>query len=111
MTRFAFGSTSSGLTAPFDCRVVLCIAADSRVPTSAFNAMTPSPAAPRPRNVLRLKSRMSFSFMGSIPGDHLVPVQHRSRDGRGRGDVHVVGVGRERPLACAREIAGGRTGG
>src|SRR6266481_8991376 len=105
MTRLAFGSTSSGLTAPFDSLVAPCIAAASRVPTSAFNAMTPRPAAPRPRNVLRLNSRTSCSFIASVPGDQLVQIQHGPRDGRHRGGLDGVGGGRQRRLAFAEELA------
>src|SRR5262245_36001158 len=109
MTRFAFAGKCNGLTAPLDDDADVCPAAASLGPSSEFNATTPSPAAPRPRNVRRLISRTNFSFMPSIPRDQFMQVQHRARDRGDRGESNRIRVLRHRRrLAAAEKRAGAR---
>src|SRR6266542_2102395 len=106
MTRLAFGGKSSGFTTPCDWKCAAFVAATSRGPSSDCKAMTPSPAAPRPRKVLRLKSRTSNSSMPSVPRNEFVHVEHRPRHRGERGHANGIDVRRQRRLALAEELAG-----
>src|SRR6185295_4308169 len=108
MTRLAFGGKSSGFTTPRDVSVGVCVSANRRGPSSAFNATTPSPAAPRPRKVRRLISRTKASFMASIPGNQFVQVQHRPRDRAQGRKADGIDIRRQRRLTFAEQLTGTR---
>src|SRR6185436_5024318 len=108
MTRLAFGGKWSGFTTPRDCNAVACVSANTRGPSSEFNATTPSPAAPRPRNVRRLISRTKTSFMASIPGNQFVQVQHRPRDRTQGRKADGIDIRRRRRFAFAQQLTGDR---